>query len=39
MKPIEGWNDAPAYTGEFETLPAGKYVCKKKEGEKQNETN
>lgn len=27
MKPIEGWNDAPAYTGEFETLPAGKYVC------------
>ncbi len=27
MKPIEGWNDAPAYTGEFETLPAGKYIC------------
>lgn len=27
MRPIEGWNTAPAYTGEFETLPAGKYVC------------
>lgn len=27
MKPIEGWNEAPAYTGEFEALPAGKYVC------------
>ena len=27
MKPIEGWNEAPAYTGEFEVLQAGKYVC------------
>lgn len=27
MKPIEGWKEAPAYTGEFEVLPAGKYVC------------
>lgn len=27
MKPIEGWNEAPAYTGEFETLPPGAYKC------------
>lgn len=27
MQPIEGWNEAPAYTGEFETLPPGAYKC------------
>ena len=27
MQPIEGWNEAPAYTGEFETLPPGVYKC------------
>lgn len=27
MKPIEGWNEAPAYTGDFEALPAGAYKC------------
>lgn len=28
MKPIEGWDAAPAYTGEFRTLPKDKYKCK-----------
>lgn len=27
MQPIEGWNEVPAYTGEFETLPPGAYKC------------
>ena len=28
MKPIKGWDEAPAFTGEFRALPKDKYVCK-----------
>lgn len=33
MRPIEGYDNAPAYTGEFAQLPAGKYKCVVKQAE------
>ena len=39
MKPIEGWDEAPAYTGEIEALPAGKYVCEIINAEEQTDRN
>lgn len=35
MKPIPGWDEVPAYTGEAMQLPAGLYVCIVKQATEQ----